>query len=557
MSRWYRIVVFALMCLACESAVGNTPILEVKKKALEAIRSEDWSEAALQYARWVVINPNDGAVWHDYGLALLRLGQYDDARAAYEKALVTGWRPEGCYYNLACVDALSGQTGAAIDALANAYANGFVDDALVHTDEDLSSLHDSARFREIVGWPDASVTSRRDRWAHDLDFLARRVREVHWRPFANISEALFDSAIAAMRDTIDHATDLQLRLMIQSLLVRIGDGHTGMVSDFFRLHHGTQDGPPLAFLPVETFWFDDGVRIVAAASGFESLDGAMITSVNGVPTDDILQRLNPYVSRDNAWGVRWGLMQAFTDPHLLEGLGLGDAKAGFSFSLATRSGSDTTVVLSVGGPEFLERQRVDQIMRVAPTLFYQEKQKPLWLKAIGNALYVRIDRIANEHGGENFADFTDRIFRTAEESDAQVLIVDLRDNLGGQGHLTRPLLHRLIASERFNRDGHLFVLAGRKTFSAAMAFAAQLELHTHAMFVGEPTGSRPNFVGESSIITLPYSQLALSISSRYHQNGDSNDKRFWIAPDIPVVPNFDALVQGRDPAIDAILETIK
>jgi hypothetical protein len=85
-------------------------------------------------------------------------------------------------------------------------------------------------------------------------------------------------------------------------------------------------------------------------------------------------------------------------------------------------------------------------------------------------------------------------------------------------------------------------------------FAIQVELHTNARFVGEPTGSRPNFVGESSIIGLPYSGLRISISSRYHQNGGSNDKRMWIAPDIPAAPDLPLWNDGRDGALEALLK---
>ena len=46
--------------------------------------------------------------------------------------------------------------------------------------------------------------------------------------------------------------------------------------------------------------------------------------------------------------------------------------------------------------------------------------------------------------------------------------------------------------------GHLFVIIGRRTFSAAQNTVNMIEKNTNATFVGEPTGSRPNFVGEST-----------------------------------------------------------
>jgi C-terminal processing protease CtpA/Prc len=215
-------------------------------------------------------------------------------------------------------------------------------------------------------------------------------------------------------------------------------------------------------------------------------------------------------------------------------------------------GTRHDVQLVPSGLENLHRLRLDEALDLETPLRYEESDQFLWMKMLGHLLYVRIDAIHDEHN-ESFAEFTERIFTTAEENEAQALVIDLRNNLGGQGHLTMPLLHRLIASKSYNRPGALYVLIGRKTFSAAMALAAQLELHAHARFVGEPTGSRPNFVGESTIIRLPYSALRISISSRYHQNGYSFDRRFWIAPVIPAKPDFSLVRRGVDPCLEAVM----
>ena len=55
---------------------------------------------------------------------------------------------------------------------------------------------------------------------------------------------------------------------------------------------------------------------------------------------------------------------------------------------------------------------------------------------------------------------------------------------------------------------------------------------THAIFVGEPTGSSPNFVGETSHAT---------------------DVRTWIPPTLYVPETFAAFRVRRDPALEAIL----
>jgi hypothetical protein len=95
--------------------------------------------------------------------------------------------------------------------------------------------------------------------------------------------------------------------------------------------------------------------------------------------------------------------------------------------------------------------------------------------------------------------------------------------------------------------------SGRLTFSAGMNLASRLEHETHATFVGEPTGSRPNHYGEAVTLTLPASGITVRVcSTRYWQDSKPNDKRLWIAPEMPAPPSAAAFSRGIDPAMDSI-----
>jgi C-terminal processing protease CtpA/Prc len=87
-------------------------------------------------------------------------------------------------------------------------------------------------------------------------------------------------------------------------------------------------------------------------------------------------------------------------------------------------------------------------------------------------------------------------------------------------------------------------------------FVNALDRYTSAVFAGEPSGSRPNFVGESAPTTLPYSGLQMTISTRYHQT-DDQDQRTWIAPKIPVELSSEEYFANRDPVLDAVLRVIQ
>ena len=121
-------------------------------------------------------------------------------------------------------------------------------------------------------------------------------------------------------------------------------------------------------------------------------------------------------------------------------------------------------------------------------------------------------------------------------------------------NLNPSLIHEIIRCDKINQKGKLFTIIGRRTFSAAMNLTVDLERNTHMLFVGEPTGSSPNFVGEGNQIILPYSGITINASSWYHQRSSPGDQRTWIAPDIPAFLTSQDYKSNIDPAIDAILD---
>jgi hypothetical protein len=129
----------------------------------------------------------------------------------------------------------------------------------------------------------------------------------------------------------------------------------------------------------------------------------------------------------------------------------------------------------------------------------------------------------------------------------------MRWNNGGNTFLSQPLLHGLIANKKINQRGKLFVIIGRRTFSAAQNTATFIERHTKATFVGEPTGSSPNFIGEETPFILPYNKVLVNVSDLYWQSSWPMDYRTWIAPQIYAPPTFALYRVNRDPALEAIL----
>lgn len=111
--------------------------------------------------------------------------------------------------------------------------------------------------------------------------------------------------------------------------------------------------------------------------------------------------------------------------------------------------------------------------------------------------------------------------------------------------------HQLTLEISPDQKGHLFVVVGRQTFSAAMANAIDFRKETNAILVGEPIGERPNSYSENDEMTLPHSRLVVSYSTRYYKFLDEDVPA--VMPDKRIDPNWADFHAGRDPVMDWIL----
>ncbi len=197
---------------------------------------------------------------------------------------------------------------------------------------------------------------------------------------------------------------------------------------------------------------------------------------------------------------------------------------------------------------------VDSLTRGKPLpLSRRDLRSPQWFTYLPETrtVYFGFNSVVNGPR-ESLAGFATRLLRFVDSTRAERLIVDLRANNGGNSRLLLPLTDGIAAS-RVNRPGGLYVLIGPYTYSAAMNAATLLELHTQATFVGEPTPSSPNLVGESNNFYLPNSRLTLSVSDIYWQTSWPFDQPKWIAPSMYVPPTLAMRRERRDAALEAIL----
>jgi tetratricopeptide (TPR) repeat protein len=523
-----------------------------------------WADAARLWQRVAEMNPVNGNHQDRLAQAYFESGDYAAALAAYEKAAEHGvWERRDerdtafageLEYRMACCRARLGDTDGAIDELDRALRAGLRDLDRVRADECWGELSGHDRFRALLD-VDVSGLSRDEGWCRDLRLLGREVKRRAYAPFRHIAESEWDARLARLDAAVPELSDAQLLTGILRLLRPLGDGHALLV--------GPDDNPALGrTLPAEFYLFPEGPYVTMVDPRYRRALGGRVTALGGRPAAEIIDALDPIISRDNVYQVKATAAEYLRHPPLLHALGLIDEPDAVTLGLELLDGSvaeDVRMEIDPAAPTWKVRSTPAGWLRLAETLpgpvprYLRNRDLEYWFEYLPTerTVYVQLNSIA-DHPAESLAAFTERLFAFVGRRDVDTFVLDLRWNGGGNTFLTQPLLHRLIGCGQVNRPGGLFVIIGRQTFSAAQNTATAIERHTHAIFVGEPTGSSPNFTGELIPFQLPYSQLLVNVSDLYWQTSWPMDRRPYIAPELYAPPTFADYRAGRDPAMDAI-----
>jgi hypothetical protein len=181
-------------------------------------------------------------------------------------------------------------------------------------------------------------------------------------------------------------------------------------------------------------------------------------------------------------------------------------------------------------------------------LYQQRPDEPFWFTYLPDAGTVYV----NFKGYDSLETKAAQLFKFIDEHQPSRLVIDMRQNGGGDFTLVRQhLLPGLKQRPDINKKGHLFVLVGRDTFSAAMSNATDFRKETKAILIGEPIGERPNSYQENRQLVLPNSQLTVSYSTEYYKFLDEDV--LAVIPDKRIDPDWPSYKAGRDLVMEWIL----
>jgi hypothetical protein len=364
-------------------------------------------------------------------------------------------------------------------------------------------------------------------WRDDIRFLGTELPKRHKNFFTVGTRAELDAAVARLQADVPGLADYQIKVRLMELVAFGHDAHTGLSL------------PGLTPLPIELVWLSDGLYITRIhGQGV----GGRVVAIEGTPVEEALDKMRRIIPHENEWWLRYRapLLLPFTE--LLAGTGITGRLDGARFTVERPDGTRLDVDLPAGS-----LRAGDPSWPAPPPLFRQQTNINYWRTTIGSDTVYFAYNVCNDMPSQSLAAFAKEMWAAIDRDRPARLIIDLRNNTGGNSALFAPIVSGLQMRPWLNQRGRLFALIGRATFSSGMFAAIDLRQGTNAILIGEPTGGSPNGFGEILSFTLPHSGLQVFYSTKFFAllpNGE-----LTVEPDVRVEPSAADWAAGRDPVL--------
>jgi hypothetical protein len=426
----------------------------------------------------------------------------------------------------------------------------------------------------------------------DVDFYVKTIEETHINPYVYISRKDWLARTDSIKSRIaKHGamTQHEFWLLFAPLVSAIQDKHTFIVHPRFFLTNN-----PTKYLPLRTVYID-GKLIVTRSVADEKIDkGAIIVSLNGIKTEKAVQKLSEYGYGVEKERLEYVAENLYTDA--AEVLGRPEI-----FALSFSDGTNVQVKgLTIS--ELFKREKE----LAAKGNSQDAEESPLELKFLPNDV-AYLEASTFDYDLEKYKTLLKDAFTRIKSSGARKLIIDVRENTGGNSALGDALLdmfnskpHKHFSSkwkkstqyvermkgfnapipEHYQKlnpgevyvskpeivkpganplrfSGQVYVLSGRRTFSSGQMFLAIVKDNKLATVIGEETNEPRCYAGEVHMFSLPNSRLRVSSSTKYWTAPGGCSGARGIIPDVVITERAIDYLTEKDVILEATLNLIK
>ncbi len=393
-------------------------------------------------------------------------------------------------------------------------------------------------------------------WQEDLRFLQTTIHKDYSFLFVKTTKEIFDTEVEVLYNNIPNLEEHEIIVGMSRIIALFEYGHSdiGFNQKPFEFH----------YLPINLYEFNDGVYLQVVHKDYPEALGAKVMAINDVPIAEALERIRPAVNAENdqyfkAYGINYLRIlevlhaQGITDK-LENSIELTLEKDGEIFTQSFKALPKGETVPTKYSHVVEDENWLDARDQSTTPLYLKDLDKIYFFEYLPEekALYVRHSQIQDDPE-EDIPSFYKRVFDFIENNNAEKLILDVRLNGGGNNFLNKDIITGIIETKKINKVGSLFVIIGRRTYSACQNLVNELDNYTNAIFVGEPTSENINFWGDARPVPLPNSKIQIYLSYAWWQDKPAWKNAKWLAPSIPVDMSFKEYASNQDPVLDAAL----
>ena len=427
--------------------------------------------------------------------------------------------------------------------------------------------------------------------ASDLEFLRQSLEQTHYDLYAYTTEQAFDAVYQEVKGSIaqDSLSLLEATSLFQRLISAVNNGHTeisfpGQSYAEYAYAGGT-------VFPLEIA-FEDGKALVRKnwSANNDIKAGAEVLAINGMPMAEILSSMYPQISAERPY-FKNTKIELYSFPRLYwQVFGRQDD---FEVEIRSNGKIEPYSLKAVSVIEGYEMKRNEVLNAAMQLKFYDQ------------SAYLNPGNFAGDE--KEYQQFIDSAFTTIQARNSKNLIIDLRNNGGGDDAFSDYLVSYIAnkpfkwnssftlktsallkAHVRQNYDttlvywrnvlshedgeiydytfevyepqptqkrftGDVYVLVNRQSHSQSAVTAAQIQDYQFGTIVGEETGDYPSLYASQFQYKLPNTGIPVKVSKGYIVRVNGSTAAQGVMPDIFIK---DHLLDENDEILEGMLAKI-
>jgi hypothetical protein len=432
-----------------------------------------------------------------------------------------------------------------------------------------------------------------DKLKEDLDFLFKTIEEVHPNMHAYTSKEEFETLRDELYKSINRPTSAyEFYKLAAPVVASLKNFHILLLPFFEEYKQYAKNGGKV--FPLELAWDETKVLLFKNYSSVYLPAGGTVLSINGSPARGLIANFSRLVAAENKNANPWFI----ENPVFLRSLLRHEFGQVKSWNLKIKTESGTTQDYSVPSLSLNEFKSASSAATAA-------WKRHCWVRPEYHAAIIKFYKWWEP---EELKAFFDSAFSDIHSKKIRNLIIDIRENTGGRDDCFGPLIEHLTAEpyrlydkvcikisdqaqerikhlranlpDKFenkrngdivtielpfrkpaynpNRfDGRVFLLIGRRSFSASTVFSAIMKGYKIATLIGEETGDPTTLYADSIMFILPNSQVEAGVASKLLICACGKPDGRGVLPDYEVKQKPEDTARRVDTVLEFTLNLIK